>query len=148
MASCVPVGHRRSSAAREVEWRARLPYRVLAILGLSSTSGYLGRGEFIHLVPHEVESGGVPDLASRRASNNTNDARTLVWRFAHLGSSFDPLCKGLKDFSRMRIQSGVAENLFLPGGLPQISKNIFERNRGFAFVPGPLYGRLPCEEMP
>jgi PAS domain S-box-containing protein len=72
----------------------------------------------------------------------------LGWRFAHLCSSLYPLCKGLKDFSRMRIQSGVAENLFLPGGLPQISKNIFERNRGFAFEPGPLYGRLRCEEMP
>ena len=72
----------------------------------------------------------------------------LDWGFAHLCSSFDPLCKGLKDFSRMRIQTGVAENLFLPGGLPQISKNIFERNRGFALEPGPLYGRLRCEGMP
>jgi hypothetical protein len=26
----------------------------------------------------------------------------------------------LKDFTRVRIESGVAENLFLPGGLPQI----------------------------
>ena len=48
----------------------------------------------------------------------------------------------------MRIQSGVAENLLLPGSLPQISKNIFERDRRFAFVPGPVYGRLRCEEMP
>jgi hypothetical protein len=48
----------------------------------------------------------------------------------------------------VRIQSGVAENLFLPGGLPQISKNIFERNRCFAFVPGPRDSRLRRGEMP
>jgi hypothetical protein len=66
------------------------------------------------------------------------DPVVLDWRFAHLCSSFDPLCKGLKDFSRMCIQSGVAENLFLPGGLAQISENIFEGNRRLAVVPGPL----------
>ena len=61
----------------------------------------------------------------------------LAWGFAHLCSSFDPFYKGLKNFSRVRIQSGVAENLFLPGGLSQISKNILEGNRGLAGVPGP-----------
>ena len=68
---------------------------------------------------------------------SANNKGELDWRFAHLCSSFDPLCKGLKDFSRMCIQSGVAENLFLPGGLSQISKNILEGNRGLAGVPGP-----------
>src|ERR1700719_2042122 len=48
----------------------------------------------------------------------------------------------------MCIQSGVAENLFLPGGLPQISKNIFEGNRRLAVVPGPRDNRLWREEMP
>ena len=48
----------------------------------------------------------------------------------------------------MRVQSGVAENLFLPGGLPQISKNIFEGDRRFAVVPGPLNSGLRREEMP
>src|SRR5580700_11180152 len=94
-----------------------------------------------------------PRTADRSDGVGTTDTpprlvNSLDWRFAHLCGSLYPLCKGLKDFSRMRIQSGVAENLFLPGGLPQISKNIFERNRGFAFEPGPLYGRLRCEEMP
>ena len=64
-----------------------------------------------------------------------------------LCSSLDPLCKGLKYFSRVFIESGVAENLFLPGGLAQISKNIFERNRQLARVPGALDSGLWREEM-
>jgi hypothetical protein len=47
----------------------------------------------------------------------------------------------------VRIQSGVAENLFLPCGLPQIPKNIFKRNRRFAFVPGPRDSRLRRGEI-
>jgi hypothetical protein len=44
----------------------------------------------------------------------------------------------LKGFSHVRIESGVAENLFLPGGLTQIAKDIFKRNRSVARVSGPL----------
>ena len=38
----------------------------------------------------------------------------LVWSFAHLRHSFRPFHKGLEDFSGVCIQSGVAENPFLP----------------------------------
>ena len=42
----------------------------------------------------------------------------------------------------MCIQSGVAENSFLPGSLSQSSKNIFEGNRCLAFVPESVQSRL------
>jgi hypothetical protein len=76
--------------------------------------------------------------ARARGTPETQHRYLLDWRFAHSCSSFDPLCKGLKDFSRVCIQCGVAENLFLPGCLPQISKNVFEGNRSLAVVPRPF----------
>jgi len=41
----------------------------------------------------------------------------LGWRFAHLGHRFRPFYKGLEDFSSVCIQSGVAENPFLPSNV-------------------------------
>jgi DNA-binding NtrC family response regulator len=46
-----------------------------------------------------------------------NLKRQLVWSFAHLHQPFRPFHKGLEDFSRVRIQRGVAENPLLPGGV-------------------------------
>jgi hypothetical protein len=54
---------------------------------------------------------------------------------------------GVKDFSRVCIQSGVAENPFLPGGLAESAQDIFKRNRCLSRVPGPLDGRLWGEAM-
>ena len=62
--------------------------------------------------------------------------------FCTLCGSFDPFCKGLKDFSGACIKSGVSENLFLPGGLAEIAQDIFKRNRLLTRVPGTLDGRL------
>ena len=41
----------------------------------------------------------------------------LAWCFAYLRQCFRPFHKGLEDFSGVCIQSGVAENPFLPSRL-------------------------------
>ena len=40
---------------------------------------------------------------------------SLAWSFAYLRERFRPFHKRLKDFSGVCIQTGVAENPFLPG---------------------------------
>ena len=68
--------------------------------------------------------------------------------FCYLRSSFDPFSKGLKYFSRVRIQAGVGENPFLPGGIAQISQNVFEGHRGLARIPKTFDYGLRRGEMP
>src|SRR6266571_7351804 len=55
--------------------------------------------------------------------------------FCTLHSRFRPFYKGFEDFSGTCIQSGVAENLLVPGSLPESAENVLEGNRGFLFVP-------------
>lgn len=80
---------------------------------------------------------GFSVFGSMPAINNAGAVafQALAYCFAHLCSSFGPFYKWLKDFSRMCVQSRVVENLFSPGGLPQISKDVFEGYRRLALVP-------------
>ena len=43
--------------------------------------------------------------------------RALAWSFAYLRHRFSPFHKGLKDFSSVCIQRGVAKNPFLPSNM-------------------------------
>ena len=60
----------------------------------------------------------LPDRAAKPGPNRGGHIRrSLGWRFAHLGHRFRPFYKGLEDFSSVCIQSGVAENPFLPSNV-------------------------------
>src|ERR1700679_4137850 len=101
---------------------------------------------------HRVRKGhAAPDFGGKSSLPEGKLVRfqvlSLDYCFAVLCSSFDPFCKGLEDFSRVCIQSGVAENLFLPGGLAEIAQDIFKGNRCLARVPRSFDRRFCGESM-
>jgi hypothetical protein len=55
-------------------------------------------------------------LYQRVATEFASD-RALAWSFAYLGHRFRPFHKGLKDFSSVCIERGVAKNPFLPSNV-------------------------------
>jgi len=63
--------------------------------------------------------GGEPKFKNKTewAKKDLMEAGLLDWGFAHLGHRFRPFYKGLEDFSSVCIQSGVAENPFLPSNV-------------------------------
>jgi len=134
-------GHRFNRALdREVWWYLEA-FRFLKGKSRSiSLLDYRTEREFVDRVPHKVlfSAPGEELKPAEEQPKEVGRSRRPRLEFCTLRSRFRPFHKGLKDFSRVCIQPGVAENLFVPGGLAQSPQDVLEGNRRFSLVPEAL----------
>jgi hypothetical protein len=115
--SQVPVLRREEERRRTKRaWAAACLASILLV-------GMTGMATYANARRLEAERAQLAEkLARREAQTQRDEAErqkqvALAWSFAYLRQCFRPFHKGLKEFSGVCIQGGVAENPFLPSGV-------------------------------